>query len=90
MKYLLTFMFCLFLTFGSYAEETATPEAPKEYKSLQNKPDAIHQLRELKNCTITEGNHNKEMEANNAKRERYIRNETWKTVEEKEKIQKEK
>ena len=47
-------------------------------------------LSTLKNCTMTEGKHNNEMEANNAKRERYIRNETWMTVEEKEKIQKEK
>ena len=46
-------MFCLFLTFGSYAEETTTPEAPKEFKSLQENPSAVHQLRELKNCTIT-------------------------------------
>ena len=52
MKYLLTFIFCLFLTFGSYANETES-EAPKQYKSLVDRPDAVHQLRELKNCTIT-------------------------------------
>jgi len=47
-------------------------------------------LSTLKNCTMTEGKHNNEMEANNALRKRYIRKETWKTAEEKEKIQKEK
>jgi hypothetical protein len=52
MKYLLTFIFCLFLAFGSYAEET-NPEALVEYKSLKDNPQAVHDLRELKNCTIT-------------------------------------
>ena len=47
-------------------------------------------LSTLKNCTMTEGKHNNEMEANNALRKRYIRKETWKTAEEKENIQKEK
>tara|TARA_Y100000593_G_C4271964_1_gene317851 strand:+ start:425 stop:586 length:162 start_codon:yes stop_codon:yes gene_type:complete len=47
-------------------------------------------LSTLKNCTLGEGKHNKEMEANNALRKRYIRQETWKTIEEKEKIQKKK
>jgi len=47
-------------------------------------------LSTFKNCTMTEGKRNNEMEANNALRKRYIRQETWKTVEEKEKIQKEK
>ena len=42
----------MFLTFGSYANETES-EAPKQYKSLVDRPDAVHQLRELKNCTIT-------------------------------------
>ena len=53
MKYILTFIFCLFLTFGAYANETTTPEATKEYKTLKDRPDAVHQLRELKSCTIT-------------------------------------
>ncbi len=53
MKYLLTFIFCLFLTFGAYGNEPTTPEEPKEFKSLADRPDAVHQLRELKNCTIT-------------------------------------
>lgn len=53
MKYLLTFIFCLFLASVSYANENATPEEPKEFKSLADRPDAVHQLRELKNCTIT-------------------------------------
>ena len=53
MKYILTFIFCLFLSFGAYANETVTPEEPKEYKSLKDRPDAVHQLRELKSCTIT-------------------------------------
>ena len=53
MKYFLTFIFCLFLSFGAYANETVTPEEPKEYKSLKDRPDAVHQLRELKSCTIT-------------------------------------
>ena len=26
---------------------------PKEYKTLKDRPDAVHQLRELKSCTIT-------------------------------------
>ena len=47
-------------------------------------------LSTLKNCTMTEGKHNNEMEAYNAQRSRYIRQETWKTAEEKRKIQKEK
>ena len=47
-------------------------------------------LSTLKNCTMTEGKRNNEMEANNAQRSRYIRQETWKTAEEKRKIQKEK
>ena len=51
MKILLTFIFCLFLSFGAYAEDT-TP-APQEYKSLIEKQDTVHKLRELKNCTIT-------------------------------------
>ena len=48
MKYFVTLFICLFLTLSAYAEET-----PKEFKSLQDRPDAVHQLRELKNCTIT-------------------------------------
>jgi len=47
-------------------------------------------LSTLKNCTMTEGKRNNEMEANNALRKRYVRKESWKTEEEKEKIQKEK
>ena len=47
-------------------------------------------LSTFKNCTVTEGKRNNEMENSYAKRSRYIRQETWKTVEEKEKIQKEK
>ena len=50
-------------------------------------------LSTLKNCTLTEGkrnNKNNRMEDTNAQRNRYIRKETWKTIEEKEKIQKEK
>jgi len=46
-------------------------------------------LSTFKKCTMTEGKRNKEMESNNALRERYIRKEAWKTAEEKEKIQKE-
>ena len=46
-------------------------------------------LSTLKNCTMPEGKYNNEMEANNAQRKRYIRQETWKTAEDKEKIQKE-
>ena len=44
-------------------------------------------LSTLKNCTMTEGKHNNEMEDNNALRKRYIRKETWKTAKEKENIQ---
>ena len=47
-------------------------------------------LSTLKNCTVTEGKHNNEMEANNAQRKRYIRQESWKTEEEKRNIQKQK
>ena len=47
-------------------------------------------LSTLKNCIMTEGKHNNEMEANNALRKRYVRKETWKTAKEKENIQKEK
>ena len=47
-------------------------------------------LSTFKNCTVTEGKHNNEMEANNAKRKRYVRQESWKTEEEKRNIQKEK
>ena len=47
-------------------------------------------LSTLKNRTLSEGKYNKEKEVNNALRKRYIRKETWKTNEEKEKIQKEK
>ena len=47
-------------------------------------------LSTFKKCTMTEGKHTNEMEANNALRKRYIRKETWKTTEEKEKIQKQK
>ena len=47
-------------------------------------------LSTLKNCTMTEGKYNNEMEASYAKGNRNIRQETWKTAEEKEKIQKEK
>ena len=55
MKYLLTLIFCLFLTFGSYAEEPTTPvpEAPKEFKSLKDEKDTVLKLQNLKNCTIT-------------------------------------
>ena len=47
-------------------------------------------LSTFKNCTVTEGKHNNEMEANNAKRKRYVRQESWKTEEEKRNIQKQK
>ena len=47
-------------------------------------------LSTLKNCTVAEGKQNKEMENSYAKGNGYIRNEAWKTTEEKEKIQKEK
>ena len=47
-------------------------------------------LSTLKNCTMTEGKHNNEMEANNALRKRYVRQESWKTEEEKRIIQKQK
>ena len=47
-------------------------------------------LSTLKNCTMTEGKRNNEMEANNAKRKRYVRQESWKTEEEKRNIQKQK
>ena len=47
-------------------------------------------LSTFKNCTVAEGKHNNEMEANNAQRKRYIRQESWKTEEEKRNIQKEK
>ena len=47
-------------------------------------------LSTFKNCTVAEGKHNNEMEANNAQRKRYIRQETWKTAEERKKIQTEK
>jgi len=47
-------------------------------------------LSTFKNCTMTEGKHNKEMENSYAEGNRNIRQETWKTAEEKEKIQKEK
>jgi len=47
-------------------------------------------LSTFKKCTMTEGKRNNEMEANNAIWKRYVRKETWKTAEEKEKIQKEK
>ena len=47
-------------------------------------------LSTFKNCTMTEGKRNNEMEANIDQRSRYIRQATWKTAEEKEKIQKEK
>ena len=47
-------------------------------------------LSTLKNCTMTEGKQNKEMENSYAKWKRNLRQETWKNAEEKEKIQKEK
>ena len=47
-------------------------------------------LSTLKNCTMTEGKHNNEMEANNAQWKRDLRQETWKTEEEKRNIQKQK
>ena len=47
-------------------------------------------LSTLKNCTVAEGKHNNEMEANNAQRKRDLRQETWKTEEEKRNIQKQK
>ena len=47
-------------------------------------------LSTFKNCTMTEGKQNKEMENSYAKGNRNLRQATWKTVEEKEKIQKEK
>jgi len=55
MKYLLTLIFCLFLTFGAYAQEsnTETPEAPQEFKSLKDRPETVLKLQNLKNCTIT-------------------------------------
>ena len=47
-------MFCLFLTFGAFAETTeTTPEAQPEYKSLRDAPATVHSLRELTNCRIT-------------------------------------
>ena len=46
-------------------------------------------LSTLKNCTVAEGKQNKEMENSYAKGNRNIQQETWKTAEEKEKIQKE-
>ncbi len=55
MKYLLTLIFCLFLTFGAYAQEsnTETPKAPQEFKLLKDKPETVLKLQNLKNCTIT-------------------------------------
>ena len=47
-------------------------------------------LSTLKNCTVAEGKQNKEMENSYAKGNGNIRQATWKTGEEKEKIQKEK
>jgi outer membrane protein assembly factor BamD (BamD/ComL family) len=46
-------------------------------------------LSTFKNCTVAEGKQNKEMENSYAKGNRNIQQETWKTAEEKEKIQKE-
>ena len=46
-------------------------------------------LSTLKNCTVAEGKQNKEMENSYAKGKRDLRQETWKTAGEKEKIQKE-
>jgi len=47
-------------------------------------------LSTLKNCTVAEGKQNKEMENSYAKRKRYVRQESWKTEEEKRNIQKQK
>ena len=47
-------------------------------------------LSTFKNCTLGEGKHNNKMEVNNAKRKRYVRQESWKTEEEKRNIQKQK
>jgi hypothetical protein len=49
-------------------------------------------LSTLKNCTMTEGKQNKEMENSYAKGKRNLRQATWKTIEAEEKanIQKEK
>ena len=46
-------------------------------------------LSTFKNCTVAEGKQNKEMENSYAKGKRNLRQATWKTAEEKEKIQKE-
>ena len=46
-------------------------------------------LSTFKNCTVAEGKQNKEMENSYAKGSGNIRQETWKTAEEKENIQKE-
>ncbi len=55
MKYLLTLIFCLFLTFGAYAQESnpTVPEAPQKFKTLKDEPETVHKLQNLKNCTIT-------------------------------------
>jgi len=47
-------------------------------------------LSTFKNCTVAEGKHNKEMENSYAKGKRDLRQETWKTAEEKANIQTEK
>ena len=46
-------------------------------------------LSTFKNCTVAEGKQNKEMENSYAKGKRDIRQESWKTEEERKKIQKE-
>ena len=46
-------------------------------------------LSTLKNCTVAEGKQNKEMENSYAKGKRDLRQESWKTEEEKRNIQKE-
>ena len=47
-------------------------------------------LSTLKNCTVAEGKQNKEMENSYAKGKRDLRQESWKTEEEKRNIQKQK
>jgi hypothetical protein len=46
-------------------------------------------LSTFKNCTVAEGKQNKEMENSYAKGKRNLRQESWKTEEERKKIQKE-
>ena len=52
MRSLLTFLFCLFISFSAFAEGPDA-QTDSEFKYLRDNPKAIHDLRELKNCTIT-------------------------------------